>query len=185
MKFLFYMLFIFIKTINIRLSSNLQIPHHPFDNWFWIQNQIGTKIPGFCLQCLVRGCLRNLNGSVHLLNLRIGFSLNFWKKLFNLNLNLEFPQSKFVGRVISNKTDLPWPPNSPDLNPLDFFFWGHSMNHVYRTKPSTIENLKSIVNDFAESMDPDLVERACELCKVKVWEIAPGARWLLWAPLVI
>ena len=29
MKILFYMLFLFIKTINIRLSSNLQISHHP------------------------------------------------------------------------------------------------------------------------------------------------------------
>ena len=55
-------------------------------------------------------------------------------------LNLEFLRSKFVDHVISNKTDLPWPPNSPDLNPLDFLFWGHSMSHVYRTKLSTIEN---------------------------------------------
>ena len=52
--------------------------------------------------------------------------------------NLELLRSKFVGRVISNKTDLPWPPNSPDLNPLDFIFWGHSINHVFRTKPLTI-----------------------------------------------
>ena len=37
-------------------------------------------------------------------------------------LNLEFLRSKFVNRVISNKTDLPWPPNSPDLNLLDFLF---------------------------------------------------------------
>ena len=36
-------------------------------------------------------------------------------------LNLDFLRSKFAGRVISHKTDLPWPPNSPDLNPLDFF----------------------------------------------------------------
>ena len=82
-------------------------------------------------------------------------------------LNLKFLRSKFVDRVISNKTDLPWPPNSPDLNPLDFLFWEHSMNHVYRTKPSTIENLKSIVNDFAESMDPDLDQTACECAKLR------------------
>ena len=82
-------------------------------------------------------------------------------------LNLEFLQSKFVDHVISNKTDLPWPPNSPDLNPLDFLFWEHSMNHVYRTKPSTIKNLKSIVNDFAESMDTDLDQTACECAKLR------------------
>ena len=82
-------------------------------------------------------------------------------------INLEFLRSKLVGRVISNKTDLPWPPNSPDLNPLDFFFWGHSINHVFRTKPSTIWNLKSIVIDFAESMDSDLVQRTCESAKIR------------------
>ena len=25
-----------------------------------------------------------------------------------------------------------WPPNSPDLNFLEFFFWGYVMQHVYR-----------------------------------------------------
>ena len=82
-------------------------------------------------------------------------------------INLEFLRSKLVGSVISNKTDLPWPPNSPDLNPLDFFFWGHSINYVVRTKPSTIWNLKSIVIDFAESMDSDLVQRECESAKIR------------------
>ena len=44
--------------------------------------------------------------------------------------NLKFLDEKFGGCVISNKTDTPWPPNSPDLYPLDFFFWGYAMNHV-------------------------------------------------------
>ena len=30
------------------------------------------------------------------------------------------------------------------------------MNHVFRIKPSTIEELKNIVNDFAHAMDTDL-----------------------------
>ena len=50
--------------------------------------------------------------------------------------NLKFLDEKFGGCVISNKTDTPWPPNSPDLYPLDFFFGGYAMNHVYRIKPS-------------------------------------------------
>ena len=33
--------------------------------------------------------------------------------------NLYFLLDKFDGRVISNKTDVIWPPNSPDLNSLD------------------------------------------------------------------
>jgi len=26
---------------------------------------------------------------------------------------------------------VPWPPRLPNLNPLDFFFWGYSKNIVY------------------------------------------------------
>ena len=63
--------------------------------------------------------------------------------------------------VISNLTEIPWPSNSPDLNPLDFFFWGHSMNHVFQAKPSTMDDLKKVVDEFGESMDPNLVRKVC------------------------
>ena len=58
------------------------------------------------------------------------------------------------------KSKTPWPPNSPGLNPLDFF-WGYTMNHVFRVKPNSMEDLKSVVNDFAHAMDPDLVKKVC------------------------
>lgn len=38
---------------------------------------------------------------------------------------LAFLQSIFDHRIISNKTNFAWPPYSPDLNPLDFFFWSN------------------------------------------------------------
>ena len=36
--------------------------------------------------------------------------------------------------MISNKSEIRWPPNSPNCNPIDFFFWHHSMGHVFKTK---------------------------------------------------
>ena len=71
------------------------------------------------------------------------------------------PCNKFHYKVISNLTDIPWSPNSPDLNPLDFFFLGHSMNHVFRVGPSTIDNLKGMVEDFAKAMDPEHIRKVC------------------------
>ena len=44
--------------------------------------------------------------------------------------------NKFDGRVISNKMTHFWPPCSPDLSPLDFWFWGHAMHHLKTTKLS-------------------------------------------------
>ena len=35
----------------------------------------------------------------------------------------------------------------------------HPMNHVFRAKPATIDDLKCIVNDFAENMDPDFIRK--------------------------
>ena len=42
----------------------------------------------------------------------------------------------------------------------------HSMNHVFRTKPATIDDLKCIVNDFAENMDPNLIRKACSSARL-------------------
>ncbi len=35
-----------------------------------------------------------------------------------------------------------WPPQSPDVNPLDFFLLGHLKNKIFATPPATIEELK-------------------------------------------
>ena len=75
--------------------------------------------------------------------------------------NLKFLMEKFSGRVISNKTEVIWPPCSPDCNPLDFFLWGFVMQHVFRVKPTSIEDLKHIVEDFLQCIDPEMVKRAC------------------------
>lgn len=42
------------------------------------------------------------------------------------HLNTVFPH-KWIGRG----SEHPWPPRSPDLNPLDFFFWGYIKSMVY------------------------------------------------------
>ncbi|GBN88525.1 hypothetical protein AVEN_69918-1 [Araneus ventricosus] len=34
-----------------------------------------------------------------------------------------------------------WPPRSPNLNPLDFFFWGHMKSLVYETRVDSAEDL--------------------------------------------
>ena len=55
---------------------------------------------------------------------------------------LTWLEDRFHGRIISLKTEQPWPPHSPDLNPPDFFLWGYLKDRVYTSKPWTIQELK-------------------------------------------
>ena len=41
----------------------------------------------------------------------------------------------FGERIISRFANVNWPSHSPDLNPLDFSFWGQAMNKVWEAKP--------------------------------------------------
>lgn len=78
--------------------------------------------------------------------------------------SLNFLRSVFGRQIISNKTDEIWPPNSPDLNPLDYWFWNQLKVRVGVSEPDhpdtlkvairnelprfTIEEVKRAINDF-------------------------------------
>ena len=52
-----------------------------------------------------------------------------------------------------------WPAKSPDLFCLDFWFWGAAMQEVSKSRPSTINELKLVVNWFAAELSEDAVIR--------------------------
>ena len=74
----------------------------------------------------------------------------------------EFLIEKFQGRVISRGTPITWPAHSPDLNPLDFYFWGEAQQEVYREQPESIESLVQCVKRFAETREASTIERVAE-----------------------
>ena len=45
------------------------------------------------------------------------------------------------------------------MNPLDYSFWGRAQEHVYKTKPKTVAELKQKVNEFAASLSVDDVRK--------------------------
>ena len=67
---------------------------------------------------------------------------------------LDVLKELFGSRVISLKTRHIWSPNSPDMNPLDFFLWGYAKDNVYRNRPRTISDLKKEVEDFIGTITP-------------------------------
>jgi len=64
-----------------------------------------------------------------------------------------------------------WPPNSPDLNPVDYKVWGEMQQRVYQTKVRNVNELKerliTVWNEFGQSVIDDAIDewrkrlRAC------------------------
>lgn len=62
----------------------------------------------------------------------------------------------FGSRIISRGFEFEWPPNSPDLSPLDFWLWGVLKDRVYTGgKPEDMDELKYRINsalcDFSKT----------------------------------
>ena len=55
-----------------------------------------------------------------------------------------------------------WPPNSPDLNPLDFCVWGVMLDRYekFSPKPTTISELKSVLEKIWTSLPEETIRKA-------------------------
>ena len=51
-----------------------------------------------------------------------------------------------------------WPPNSPDLNPVDYKIWSVMQERVYRTKVRDIEDLRQRIVDVWDGLDQDIID---------------------------
>jgi len=53
-----------------------------------------------------------------------------------------------------------WPPNSQDLNPVDYLVWGVLQQMVYRQKISDTDQLKRVIIDCWAQLSQDILNRA-------------------------
>ncbi|GBN40441.1 hypothetical protein AVEN_125888-1 [Araneus ventricosus] len=76
-------------------------------------------------------------------------------------------------RWIGRGGSVAWPLRSPYLNPLDFFFWGHTKSLVYETPVDSAEDLVARIVDTVDKINtpPGIFQkmrqsflRRCELC---------------------
>ena len=68
-------------------------------------------------------------------------------------LNECFPQ-----QWIGGDGPTAWPPRSPDLTSLDFFFWGYIKDIVYRTPVVDLENLRGIIVATCGNVTPEMLQ---------------------------
>lgn len=62
-------------------------------------------------------------------------------------LNTSFP-NRWIGR----SGPVQWPARSPDLNPLDFFFWGHCKDGVYHEPVNDVDELRGRIVDAFDAV---------------------------------
>ncbi|KOC71338.1 hypothetical protein WH47_05048 [Habropoda laboriosa] len=65
----------------------------------------------------------------------------------------------FRDRWIGRGGSVPWPPRSPDMNPLDFFFWGHLKTAVYRDPMATRDEVVARIHGAVATISRDTLRR--------------------------
>lgn len=71
-------------------------------------------------------------------------------------LTMTFP-NRWMGRSSPN---LPWPPNSPDLTPMDFFLWGWVKDRVYRSQMTNCNELRIRIEEAFQELPMAMVDRS-------------------------
>ncbi len=61
-----------------------------------------------------------------------------------------------------------WPPNSPDLNPLDYYVWGVLERDSNKSSHQTVEELKAAIRRAVERMDRTHLINACTRFRARV-----------------
>lgn len=74
----------------------------------------------------------------------------------------------FGNRVIALGFEHEWPPRSCDLSPLDFFLWGYLKNQVYKTVPTSLDDLRErIRHEFAVLKRTRMARRAVRAMRTR------------------
>ena len=76
---------------------------------------------------------------------------------------LEYLRQYFPGdRLISRRSDFPWPPHPPDLNPPDYFLWGCLKKRIYNNNPKSLADLKDNIKSEIMKKPIDIIKRVID-----------------------
>jgi hypothetical protein len=75
------------------------------------------------------------------------------------NIVTEFLDEIFLGRWIGRGGWKQWPPRSPNLTPLDVYFWGYVKQIVCSVRIHNIQHLKQRIREVPASVTPEVLGR--------------------------
>ena len=73
-------------------------------------------------------------------------------------VTMNFLNQQYQNRFISLGRIADWPPSSPDMTPLDFFFWGHIKEYVYSRNPQTQPEMVNHITDAFQTITPAMLD---------------------------
>lgn len=76
----------------------------------------------------------------------------------------EIFHNKWIGR----RGSIEWPPRSPDLTPLDYFYWGYLKSKVFETKPADIDELRARIIDISNLITPEILRNVQESIYIRM-----------------
>ena len=79
-----------------------------------------------------------------------------WSKIVRDWMNTNLPQ-RWIGRGSDDDENIPWPPRSPDLTPMDFFLWGYIKSKVYVRNYATLEDLKASITAAFQDVSREMI----------------------------
>jgi hypothetical protein len=71
----------------------------------------------------------------------------------------EFLDQLFPGHWTGRRGPVEWSARSPDLTPLDFYFWGHLKAQVYAEKIRNVEHLFQRIIEACNAITPGIIKR--------------------------
>lgn len=75
------------------------------------------------------------------------------------NLIRDSLNNEFDYRIIGRRGYIDWPPRSPDLTCMDFYFWGTVKDLVYARKPINLADLRRYIEDAFEEIESNPIQR--------------------------
>lgn len=76
------------------------------------------------------------------------------------NLVNAFLDDTFQDQWVANNGPFKWPPQSPDMTPMDFFLWGYVKNKVYFHPLTTKLDCQERIRDTFNNLPPEFLQRA-------------------------
>ncbi|XP_076666296.1 uncharacterized protein LOC143367911 [Andrena cerasifolii] len=88
----------------------------------------------------------------------------------------DYLNQTFQDRWIGRGGPVAWPPRSPDMTPLDFFFWGYLKDEVYRQPVDTLEDIVVRIHAAVANITPQTLLAVQRVGDVSHSERETGSR---------